>query len=134
MNYTRLALAIIAAFLFVFGFEFFYHGVLLKPLYEQTMSLWRSDEQMMALMPVAIGIQFLFALLTVIIFAGFAPQTGLKQGVRYGALLGLLIGLLQFGQLTYLPIPFELATAWFAGSFFETLVVGILAGLIYRKV
>ena len=133
MNYVRLTLAVTAAFFFVFVFEFIYHGILLKPLYEATMNLWRPQDQMMTLMPVALIVQFVFAFIAVVMFAAFAKESGVKQGVRFGALLGLMLGTLQLGIFPYLPIPAELALGWFAGAFIETLGVGVIAGLIYKS-
>ena len=133
MNPIRLIFAAITAFIFIFAFEFVYHGIFLKPQYEETMALWRTPEQMMLLMPIATTVQFGFAFLLSVIFATFAPQGGAKQGLRFGALAGLMIGLLQLGAYVYLPIPLELASAWFAGYFFETLGAGMIIGAIYKK-
>lgn len=133
MNYLRLILAALAAFIFVFIFDFVYHGILLKPIYESTAALWRPPEQMMAFMPLAISIQLSFALMMTIIFSSFGKGSGFSEGVRFGALMGMLLGLLQVGMYSYLPVPFEMAGAWFAGSFFDALGAGAIIGLIYKR-
>jgi hypothetical protein len=133
MNYARLILAALAAFIYVFAFDLIYHGVLLKAIYESTAEIWRPPEQMRAFIPLAVSIQFSFALMMAIIFSSFGKGEGLTEGVRFGALMGMMLGLLQVGMYTYLPVPLEMAGAWFAGSFFEALGAGMLIGLIYKR-
>jgi hypothetical protein len=43
MNTKMFAQAALAAFVFVFAFEFVVHGVLLKGMYVETAHLWRSE-------------------------------------------------------------------------------------------
>lgn len=131
VNIPRFLITVIAAFGFIFGFEFAYHGILLKPAYEATMHLWRPEADIIALMPYSFAVQLSMAVLITGLFA-FTKRTGLKNGLRFGVILGLLLGILQLSAYTYLPIPLELATAWFSGAFFETLGVALLAGLIYK--
>src|SRR5436309_3344136 len=46
MNVKRLVLSCIAVFIFIFGFSWIFHGMLLKPIYVSTASLWRTDVEM----------------------------------------------------------------------------------------
>ncbi len=43
MNHKRGFPAFIAAFVFIFFFEFVWHGMLMKSLYMETASLWREE-------------------------------------------------------------------------------------------
>src|SRR5690349_15332962 len=43
MNHKRGFIAFIVAFVFIFFFGFFWHGILMKPMYQATASMWRTD-------------------------------------------------------------------------------------------
>jgi hypothetical protein len=133
MNPVRLTLSTLTGFIFIFGFELVFHGVLLKPAYEATATLWRGHVEMLSLFPVMLAVQFIAALLFNLIYALISSEYSLKQGFRFGLLMGLLLATLQLINYVTLPIPLAMATAWFSAVFFETLVLGVLAGLIYKR-
>src|SRR5947208_6981461 len=43
MNHQRGVSALIVAFVFIFGFGFVWHGMLMKDAYMETAALWRTD-------------------------------------------------------------------------------------------
>jgi hypothetical protein len=61
MNTKRLLISIISCFVFVFVYEFVFHGILLKSMYQATIEAWRPESEMMQYMPFAAFSQFWFA-------------------------------------------------------------------------
>ena len=133
MNMKRFLLCVVVGFVFVFLYEFVVHGVLLKPIYEATAALWRSEEDMKSLCPYGMLVSLAFVSLVACIFVKNYEAKGFGEGVRFGFLLGLLMGLIPASFYLYMPIPGTLALAWFFASFVETIGLGILFAFIYRK-
>jgi hypothetical protein len=133
MNTKRFALATIAAFIFIFVFEFLYHGHLLKSAYEATSDLWRPEAEMKDFMHICFIVKFLVAATMTYIFTRHYEGKGIMEGVRFGAMIGFLMGISQFSMYAYMPIPMTLGLAWFVGSFIEMTGVGMIIALTYRK-
>ncbi len=133
MNVKRYFLASLASFVFIFLFEFLFHGNILMPAYERTAHLWRSSDQMQQFMHWMLISQILKAFVVGFIFTRHYEGKGLVEGIRFGSMIGLLLGVMQFSTYAYMPIPFGLALSWFIGSFIEALGVGIILALIYKK-
>jgi hypothetical protein len=98
----KMALAGIAAFLFIFIFDFLVHGLLLKSAYEATQTVWRPQEE--SNMVVMLLSQFLLAMA----IAFFYPIIGLdkdcKKTIPFGFGLGLVMAMPQISTYCYLPI------------------------------
>ncbi len=135
MNAKKIVLSGIAVFVAFFVLEFLIHGVLIKPLYDATVDVWRPHEYAQKLMGLMALGQLVFAFVFVFIYTkGFEPaKAGIGQGMRFGFLIGLLTAPLS-ALLWYvvLPIPETLAAAWFVAGMVECLVAGAVAGLLYR--
>lgn len=132
-NYPRLILSIIATYIFVFAFDFMYHDVLLVEVYNDTAFLWRSPEEVIAKINFILAVQFCFSLIMCVLYAYYAPQTNFGQGLRFGFAIGLLLGLMQMGTYTFMPVSFLLTWLWFSGTFFQCLTMGAIMGLIYKR-
>ena len=115
--------------------EFLIHGKLLAGMYMETASVWRPEADMKKF--------FLFMMLGNLFFAKFfayvfargyeAGKGGIGQGLRCGLVFGLLLA--PVGSLIWyaiLPIPAILAFYWFATAFAEMIVLGLIAGAVYR--
>ncbi len=133
MNTKRFIFSALAGFIFIFAFEFIFHGMLLKPAYEQTASLWRSPEEMQNFFQWSLMTQILFAGMMAYIFTRNFEGKGIGEGVRFGLMFGILMGVAQFGMYAYMPIPMSLALAWAGGAVVEMTGLGIIFALIYKK-
>lgn len=133
MNVKRYAVSTIVGFIFIFIFDFIFHGVLLLPLYETTVNLWRSPEEMQAYFPVAILAQFLISAAVVFIFTRNYEGKGIVEGVRFGLMLGALFGVGQFSMVAYMPISFSLAGLWLVGTLLQFVGLGVILSLTYKK-
>jgi hypothetical protein len=118
-------------FAVLFGFEWLFHGVFMKPAYEATASLWRPEEEMMSMMHICIIRKFFMALAIASLY-GFACKNNAscdtscnKTGLRFGLMIGILMAANEFGVYAYLPIPLDMAISWALGW----LILGTLIGL-----
>ncbi len=132
MNIKRYIFAALASFIFIFGFDFLWHGNLLMDAYEQTSSLWRSAEEMQAHFPCMLITQLLTAGLISFLFTRNYEGQGIGEGLRFGLTIGLILGVLQAGSYAYMPITTYIAGMWMLGGILTGLGIGILCSLIYK--
>jgi hypothetical protein len=135
MNFKKVCVAALAVFAAYFAMEFLVHGVWLKEIYRQTASLWRPEEEMKKLFLLMTLGQFLFAKFFTVIFSkGYETgKNGLGQGLRFGFWVGLMLApMTSLVWYAILPIPAILAVYWLAAGFVEMVVLGLVAGAVYR--
>ena len=126
----------IAVAISLFLTEWLIHGVWLKPLYEQTASLWRPMNEM-GMFPWCIirllALGFLFSALYCKCkkSGGECATDGKKEcpkkaAMCFGVMLGLLIGTMMASSYLWMPIPGELAIKWFIGGLAQGIVVSLV--------
>lgn len=135
MNYTRLALAALAATLvyFVMG------GLLfaLTPMadeFRKYPAVYRSQESMKGVFPIGMAAMLVAIVVLVWIYALlYKGGSGVAEGARFGALIGLF-AVCSFVIHNYvnLNIGLKLTVEQAVAYFLEWTVVGIVIGLIYR--
>ncbi|NQY81067.1 MAG: hypothetical protein HRT47_12245 [Candidatus Caenarcaniphilales bacterium] len=133
MDTKKVFITSLVVFIFVFLFEMIFHGFMLRGLYMETASLWRPPEAMQSFFPLSSAVQILFSLFSVLFYKLLVKEYGVKSGLIFGSFLGLLFGISQFGLYAYMPIPMILAVAWFAGIFLESLIIGLIIGLMNKN-
>lgn len=136
MNNKRWLQASAAVFVAMCFLEFIIHGLLLQNVYQQTPALWRSAPEMQGMMGLMWLGYAIFALFFTLIYTkGYEPQKpGVEQGLRFGLYVGLAIAPMQ--NLVFyvvLPISAALAFYWFLAAMLECVLLGGLAGLIYKR-
>jgi hypothetical protein len=133
MNVKRYLAASAATFVFIFVFEFLWHGQLLGGLYQATQSLWRPETEMGTYFPLIPLYQALLALVIVFLFTRHYEGKGIGEGVRFGCTIGALLGILSASMYVFMPVPGVLALGWFVGWFLGGLGSGMIASLVYRR-
>jgi hypothetical protein len=135
MNYSRLALAALGGTVASFAFGFLVLW-LVPGLFEEAHrypAVFRAQEEMMAVMPIALVATFVAILVVAIIFA-MTHQGG--SATTRGARLGVLIGIFAVCNVLHnyvnLNIGPRLALGQAAAYFLQWIVVGIVVGLIYK--
>ena len=128
---VRVVLATLAVAVACAVIDMLLHGLILGKSYAATAQLWRPEPEMkMLLMEV---VTFLAAFTFVIVYARFFRRKTIAAGLEYGLWFGLGAGLaMGFGTYSVMPIPFHMGLAWFLGTLVESLVAGLLVGLIVR--
>lgn len=131
MNIKRFVLATIAAFVFIFIFESLWHGMLMKGMYEATISVWRPEDP--AYMKYIFFSQFLFAAVLTHIYTTIGKHIACKRGVAFGFFAGLLLAMPALGTYCYLPIPLTISLMWMLASLLKGLGSGVVIAAIYKE-
>ena len=112
--------------------DFLVHGILLQSAYQETLHLWRSEDQMHALL--MSGVTLFFGFSVVLAYGCFVAPKSVQTGLKFGAALGVGVGALTgLGSFSYMPIPLQLAAAWFAVNFVKLTLAGMIAGLLVKE-
>ena len=135
MNVKRWALASLAAFVILSIRSYVVNDMLLTDIYMSVQSVWRTPAEMASLAWIFPLETAIFSLVLVYIYTrGYhADRGGAGQGLRFGLLAGLLVGI-PMGAVWYagLPIPPILGVAWFLESVIGTAIAGLAIGAIYK--
>ncbi|MBM5782427.1 MAG: hypothetical protein FJ368_03285 [Pelagibacterales bacterium] len=129
MKDKKSLLSLVAVFLFIYAFDFFWHGSLLKPLYDQTPQLWRNDGEIVRYISFCLVIHLVYAMIFVKLFRDFIltkNPISLKYVLSAGLLVGELVGILELAVVIYLPISEFLAIGWFFNRVFQALGVALI--------
>jgi hypothetical protein len=136
MNTKRFVAAIVAAFIFIFAFNWLWHGMLLMDTYKATPDLWRPMDHKSGPTIHCLAMmlsQFFMAFMLTFIFTRNYENKGTAEGIRYGLYMGLLLAAIDLGKFAYMPVDFPLVTAWMLGSLLTALGTGLIVSWIYRK-
>jgi hypothetical protein len=132
MNYSRVALAAVVAWVVSVAVGYVVDGVMLADLYAAHEPVFRP----LAEVHVALG--FAAQLLGFFAFAymyakGYEGTSGAQEGLRFGVLVGLL--LVGFGwawDFAVLRVSEALGLAWVIAGLVRMSLYGIIVGLVYR--
>lgn len=130
MNMKRFVPATIAAFVFVFFYEFLVHGYLMMGFYEQTAEVWRPEEES------NMFVMFISQLLFAAALAFFYPIVGLddecKKALPFGVGLGLVMAMPELSTYGYLPIPITISLLWALIAFMKALAASYIVSKVYN--
>jgi hypothetical protein len=136
MNYTRLALASVAAFVAYMALGGLIFGAIpsLKDEFLKYPNVYRSQQGQISHMPIGMAAMLLsMVVLTVLYARMFEGGSGLTEGAIFGALIGLFaIGAFVLHNYVNLNIGLRITVQSAIAYFVEWTVVGIVIGLIYR--
>lgn len=121
----------VAAFVFVFLFEFVVHGVLMKGMYEATMNVWRPQSE--CNMAVGLLSQFLFAIAIAFFYPIVGPDKECKKAGPFGFGLGLVMAMPQIATYCYLPIPLSISLLWALASFVKAFGSAFVVAKAFNK-
>ena len=136
MNFPRIALAAVAAWLVALPVGFVINDFLLADIYEANRAVMRPEADVTANLPLG----FAFVLLGFFAFAyayakGYEGGSGVMEGVRFGVLIALIvIGFGLIWQYVLYPIDARLAAALIVDSVVEFAIYGGVIGAIYQPV
>ncbi|UCC80020.1 MAG: hypothetical protein JSW64_01300 [Candidatus Zixiibacteriota bacterium] len=135
MNWKRLLLAALVAFIFLQLSDFLVHWVILKCVYEDLMArgIFRSAGVICGYIWVMIIMTALFSFFFTYIFAKGYEGKGILEGVRYGIVIGFFwIFVNAYNVFAVIDIPYGLVWSWILAGFIQTIIAGILLALIYK--
>src|ERR1044072_9063529 len=126
MNHKRGVIALIVAFVFIFFFGFVWHGVLMKPAYLETSTLWRPDSDFQS----HFWILILGHLVIAFAFTGlYISKVGVNNvgvGMGYGTVIGILccgVNLIRFATE---PLTGKILGMWIVGDLLMFAIMGAL--------
>ena len=132
MNKKRLTLGAFAVYIFLFAFEWIYHGVFMESAYAQTGILWRPKSEMAAYLPFLFFGQLLFAFVFSYIFAKGHENKGIPEGFRYGLWIALLVNAGKLTMYAVAPYPASMMISWVVANFLELGLAGAVLAALYK--
>jgi hypothetical protein len=136
MNVLRVVLAALGGFVayFVAGGVMFVTMPWMKTEFKKYPAVYRSHESIMSVMPAGMAAMFVsIAVLAVIYAMTYHDGSGVVEGARFGALIGVFaMGAFTVHNFVNLKIGWKLTVQQSVAYFVEWVVVGIVIGLIYR--
>lgn len=132
MNVKRFVLASLAAYIFIFLFDWGFHGILLDSIYENTASIWRTRAEAKQYMHWMLFAQLLLAFVFTWIFTKGHENKGIPEGFRYGFMVSLLFIPSILIDYTVIPYPPNLILFWIVGTFVELSLAGGIIAAIYK--
>jgi hypothetical protein len=134
MNFKRVALAALAAWVLYLCLGFLVHGVLLKDTYMHYTGVMRPEADANAILPIGFGAALVGFFAFAYAYArGYEGGNGVQEGLRFGVLVAIL--LCAFGSVwEYMmwPITARLLAAWVVDFIVEFAIYGMVVGLIYK--
>jgi hypothetical protein len=135
MNFSRLALAALGAFVAYFVLGALAFALLpLRNEFHKYPAVYRSQEAIKSVMPVGMAAMFVAMLVLAVIYAMlYQGGSGVAEGARFGALIGVF-SVCAFVVHNYvnLNIGPKLTLQQAAAYLVEWIVTGIVIGVIYR--
>jgi len=136
MNLSRIALAALGGFVAYFVLGGLTFGLLLslKREFLKYPAVYRSQQGQMSHMPVGMAAMFLSMVVLAVIYAMlYQGVSGLAEGARFGALIGIFaICAFVLHNYVNLNIGLKLTVQQAVAYFVEWVVTGIVMGLICR--
>lgn len=128
---------VIVAWLFVFatmfGYEWAFHGMYMMPDYLATAALWRDEAEMEAMFHICIIRKAVMAFVIAGLYCWLSrAEHGCctKFGIKFGAMIGLLLGINSYSMYAYMPIPHEMAVKWLIGEVLMGVVIGVVLSFV----
>jgi len=135
MNYTRIVLAAVAAFVIYFlagGLLFTLPGM--KTEFGRFPAVYRSAADIQRVFPIGMAAMLVAMLVLSFMYAkGYEGGSGVAEGLRFGALIGIF-SVCAFVLHNYVNLNIDLRLTAFqpAAYLFEWILVGLAIGLVYK--
>jgi len=124
--------ALICAFVVIFLFGFVWHGFLMKGMYAETASLWRSQTDFQNHFWVLI----LGHAVVAFAFTGlYVSKVGLNSssvGLGYGIVIGMFAAGVEIIRFAVEPLTTKILLMWIIGDILQFAIAGAVIGAIYR--
>jgi hypothetical protein len=135
MNYKRLVFAASVATIVLLIYGFLVYGMLIAKDYNPYPGVYRSTEDSKSHMPLGfIGLFVAMLVATVIYAKGYEGGSAIKEGARFGLLMGVFVACVCVGtNYATLNIGPKLALEQAIATLVEWPLYGIVIGLVYRS-
>ena len=125
----------VAVYITMQAIGFVIHGVVMTDYYIEMAEVFRPKESMDSMMGIMFVSSAIGLWLFCFIFTKGYEGKGIMEGVRYGAMMGLFLGLSTSVDANVIyPITQELAMIWLASSIVGLAIGGAVFAAIYKPV
>ena len=133
MNIARLALAAIAGLVVEICYGFVVYGLLLSGEFAKFPALYRSAETGPGYLPLMFaGVLVAIVAASIIYAKGYEGGSGVQEGMRFGALVGLvMVGYVAGVNYAIMNIGKRLAVYYGLAALVEWVAIGIVIGFVY---
>ena len=134
MNVKKFWIAFVVVFIVLEILGYLVHGVMLASTYEseEIKEVFRTMEEMDSRMWIMILTDLIWVYFFTFFFVKGYENKGIMEGVRYGVYMGIFVSLVfSYQNYVVLPIPYLLALQWFIYGFVISVILGVIAALIY---
>ncbi|MEE9554740.1 MAG: hypothetical protein V3W18_10625 [candidate division Zixibacteria bacterium] len=134
MNWKKFFIAVIVVLVALMAMDFIINVLILADAYEPLMgTTFRAEADMNARMWAMYLGEIIFAFMFVWIYSYGVKGKGIMEGLRYGLYIGLLyIPVSSLGMWASIEISGWFTWMWMIFGMIEILVLGLLAGAIYK--
>ena len=135
MNFARVAMAAVAAWVVSIPVGYVVNDIILKDTFTANAAVLRPEAEVMANVPLG----FVFMLGGFFVFAyvyakGYEGGQGIMEGIRYGVLVALMINCFAFSWW-YITVPINgaMAVSMMIDAIVEYSLYGAIVGAIYKR-
>jgi len=134
MNWTRFALACVAVYVFYQAFGLVVHQYLMMDTYAPLQGVaFRTEAEMEGRMGLMFLTSAVWSILFCYIFVRGYEGKGILDGLRYGAIIGVFMGLpFAYESWVLFPLPLGIAHAWFVSGLVFTIAAGVIVAAVYK--
>jgi len=136
MNYTRILLASVCAFVAYFLYGAILFGALpwLRTEFAKYPAVYRSKEGIKSVMPLGMLAMFVALVAIAVLYAMiYSAGSGTMEGARFGALIGVFaIGSFVVHNYVNLNIGLTLTIQQSIAYFVQWVIIGIVISLVYK--
>ena len=122
----------IVAFVFVFFFGFFWHGILMNGAYMETAALWRTDPDFNSHFWVLLLGHAVLAFAFTGLYVSKVGMQSAATGFGYGIVFGIFCVGIDLIRFAVEPLTIKILWMWIAGSLISFAIMGALVGAIYK--
>ena len=136
MNFARIAMAAVAAWVVSLPVGYVVNEIVLKGIYMANAQALRPEAEVMANLPVGYGFMLVgFFIFSYAYAKGYEGGSGVMEGLRFGVIVALLIDCFAIAwQWATVPIDGTRAGALMIGYILEYAIYGSVVGLVYKPV
>ena len=135
MNYGRLALAAIAAWVVDAVYGFVVYGTVLSTEFGRYPGIYRPNTETAYMPFLFAGILLAMFVASYIYAKGYEGGSGVQEGMRFGVLIGLLsVGYVGLVNYAVMNLGRRLAVSMAIASLVEWTLAGIVIGAVYKPV
>lgn len=134
----NILIATVVTFIVTMAFDWLLHTQLMMADYTATAAMWRPEAEMNAMMGVCIFYHAVlsFGVAALYCFTSKSSSCGgacAVRGMKFGFLLGLILGISHFASYIWMPIPMDMAIKWLGGSIAWGVIIGYVLSLVSSK-